>query len=82
MIWWDGPATPAWSGGVIARYPDGKPAISQTRTGLGFVIVSGPHPEAPASWQWDSGTDPDGVDHDIAAKLIRAAMNKTPLPAY
>jgi len=82
LMWYDGPYTPEWSGGVVARYPDGKPAISQTWTGKGFVIVSGPHPEAPASWQYDSGKDPDGLDHDIAAKLIRAAMNRTPLPVY
>lgn len=82
MIWYNGPSTPEWAGGVIARYPDGKAAISQTWTGLGFVIVSGPHPEAPASWQYDSGPDPDGLDHDIAVKLIKAALYRKPLRTY
>ena len=82
IIWWDGPSTPEYSHGVVARYPNGKPAISETWTGKGFVIVSGPHPEAPSSWWWDTGTDPDGVDHDIAKKLISATLNRTPLPAY
>ncbi len=82
MIWWDGPATPAWSGGVVARYPDGIPAISQTWTNKGFVIVSGVHPEAPTSWYTTSGTDPDGTDFSYAAQLIRAALNRTPLPTF
>jgi len=82
LMWWDGPKTPEWPRGVVARYPDGKPAISQAWNGLGFVVVSGPHPEAPASWQYDSGKDPDGLDHDIAAKLIRSALYRRPLPVY
>ncbi|OFZ30661.1 MAG: hypothetical protein A2622_13405 [Bdellovibrionales bacterium RIFCSPHIGHO2_01_FULL_40_29] len=82
LMWYDGPSTPEWYRGVVARYPGGKPAISQTWTGSGFVIVSGPHPEAPPSWQWDSGKDPDGTDYDIAMKLIRAALYRQPLPVY
>lgn len=82
MVWWDGPSTTEWTKGVIARYPDGKPAISQTWTGKGFVIESGIHPEAPKSWQYDTGVDPDGTDFDIAIQLIRSALNRTPLPAY
>lgn len=82
LIWWDGPATPEWQGGVVARYPDGQPAISQTWTGLGFVLLSGPHPEAPPSWQWTSGNDPDGLDYDIARKLILSALNRQPLRAF
>lgn len=57
-------------------------AISQTWTGLGFVIVSGPHPEAPVSWQYDSGVDPDGTDHDLAIKLIHSALYRQPMPVY
>ena len=82
LMWYDGPGTPEWSRGVIARYPNGRPAISQTWTGLGFVIVSGPHPEAPPSWQYDSGTDPDGLDYDIAKNLISAALFRKPLQAF
>ncbi len=82
LIWWDGPATPEWTGGVVARYPGGQPAISQTWTGAGFVTVSGPHPEAPASWQYTAGPDPDGTDYDIAKKLILSTLNRQALPAF
>lgn len=82
MTWWDGPSVTDWKAGVIARYPDGKAAISQTWTGKGFVIVSGIHPEAPKSWQYDTGVDPDGTDYDIAIQLISAALNRKPLPAF
>jgi hypothetical protein len=82
MIWWDGPSTPEWYRGVVARYPGGKPAISQTWTSQGFVVLSGPHPEAPSSWWYDTGKDPDGLDHDWARKLIQAALNRQPLPTY
>jgi glutamine amidotransferase-like uncharacterized protein len=82
LMWWGGPATPDWKGGVVAKYPDGRAAISQAWNNKGLVIVSGPHPEAPASWQYTSGTDPDGTDFDIAIKLIRAALDKKPLPVF
>ena len=82
MMWWDGPTTPEFSGGVVARYPDGKPAISQKFSGAGFVIVSGVHPEAPASWQYDSGVDLDGTDFDIAKKLIAATLYRKPMVSF
>jgi glutamine amidotransferase-like uncharacterized protein len=82
MVWWGGPATPEWSGGVIARYVNGKPAISQTASGKGLVVISGPHPEAPQSWRGTAGTDPDGLDFDYAVKMIQAALTKDPLQTY
>lgn len=49
----------AWAGGVVARYSDGKAAISQAYSGKGFVVLSGPHPEAPQGWRNTAGNEPD-----------------------
>lgn len=82
LVWWGGPYTPEWSGGVVARYKTGEPAISQTVAGNGYVVVSGPHPEAPQGWRNTAGTDSDGLDYDIALDLIQAALNHTPLAVF
>ncbi len=79
LVWWGGPATPEWSGGVVARYVNGAPAISETWSGKGYVVISGPHPEAPQSWRATAGRDSDGLDYDIAIAMIEAALNKNPL---
>jgi hypothetical protein len=82
LVWWGGPETPQWSKGVIAKYETGKPAISESWAGKGYVIVSGPHPEAPQGWRATAGNDPDGLDYDIAIELIQAALKKEPLPTF
>lgn len=82
LVWWGGPATPEWSGGVIARYATGHPAISQARSGKGFVVISGPHPEAPQSWRATAGKDSDGLDYDIALSMIHAAINQKQMPVF
>ncbi|MEW6056276.1 MAG: BPL-N domain-containing protein [Bdellovibrionota bacterium] len=82
LVWWGGPYTPEWTGGVVARYDTGQPAISQTWAGKGFVIVSGPHPEAPQSWRNTAGYDSDGLDYAVAADLIQAALKRQPLPTF
>jgi len=82
LVWWGGPSTPEWKGGVIARYADGKPAISQGWSNKGFVIVSGPHPEAPQGWRVTAGFDPDGLDYDLTKKLINSALRQSPMPAF
>jgi len=82
LVWWGGPYTPEWQHGVVARYDTGQPAISQTWAGNGFVIVTGPHPEAPQGWRSTAGNDPDGLDYDIATDLIEAALRRVPLPAF
>lgn len=79
LVWYGGPATPEWPGGVVARYSDGKPAISQAYSGKGFVVLTGPHPEAPEGWRNTAGTDPDGLDYDIAKELINSALNRAPM---
>ena len=82
LVWWGGPSTPDWTGGVVARYSNGKAAISEAWSGNGFVVLSGPHPEAPQGWRATAGTDSDGLDYDIAKELITAALNRKPLPTY
>jgi glutamine amidotransferase-like uncharacterized protein len=81
LVWWGGPSTPEWTDGVIARYANGKPAISQTFYQKGFVVLTGPHPEAPQGWRNTAGADPDGLDYELAKQLIQAALNRSPLPA-
>lgn len=82
LVWWGGPATPEWQNGVIARYETGDPAISETISGKGYVVISGPHPEAPQGWRATAGTDSDGLDYDIAIDMINAALNKQPLATF
>ncbi len=83
LLWYGGPVTPEVPGGVIARHPDGTPAISQMSSGNGFVILSGPHPAAPQSIRNTFGlVDKDGLDYDLAWKLIDAALRRAPLPAF
>lgn len=82
LVWWGGPITPEWTGGVVARYDTGKPAISQTFAGKGLVVISGPHPEAPQSWRSTAGSDSDGLDYDIAIAMFNAALKQQPLATF
>jgi len=68
---------------VVAKYPDGTPAIVEGMSGNGWVILSGVHPEAPANWRHGmTFTTPVDVDNAYAATLIDAALNRTWLPHY
>lgn len=83
LIWYGSPSTPEWSNGVVARYSNGKPAISETWSGKGYVVISGPHPEAPQGWRAGAvGTDRDGLDFDIAVEMIQSALTKSPMPVF
>lgn len=83
MLWYGGPITPDVPGAVVARYPDGKPAISQLHSGNGFVIVSGLHPTANQPILDALGlSDPSAIAPDFAWKLLDSAMRQSPLPAY
>ncbi len=82
LVWWGGPSTPEWAGGVVAKYDTGEPAISETFSGKGLVIISGPHPEAPQGWRATAGNDSDGLDYDIAIKMIQGAIQQKPLEAF
>jgi len=82
QYWEDGPQLSGW-GSVVARYPDGTPAVTEGEVGAGWVILTGVHPEAPATWR--RGMDfktPVHLDQAYAATLIRAALNRELLPHY
>jgi glutamine amidotransferase-like uncharacterized protein len=80
QYWEDGPQLTGW-GAVVARYPDRTPAIVQGQFGNGTVILTGIHPEAPERWQRGMPfRTPARMNHSYAARLIRAALNRTPLP--
>src|SRR5262249_37721262 len=72
-----GPQFTGW-GNVVAKYPDGTPAVVEGALGKGWVVLSGVHPEAPESWRRGMNfTTPANVDNAYAAMLIRAAMERT-----
>jgi glutamine amidotransferase-like uncharacterized protein len=78
--WEDGPEL-AGRGSVVARYPDGTPAVTEGTSGRGWVILVGVHPEAPPSWrQRLAFSTPIEVGHAYAATVIDAALNRTWLP--
>jgi len=82
QYWEDGPQLTGW-GAVVAKYPDGTPAIVEGMSGNGWVILSGVHPEAPAEWRRGLPfTTPVAADTAYAASLITAALNRTWLPHY
>ena len=82
MYWHDGPETSGW-GYIVAKYPDGTAAIAEGAYGKGFAILSGVHPEAPASWRTCCKfTTPLATDLAYAGTLVTAALNGTLLPHY
>lgn len=82
QYWEDGPQFTGW-GEVVGKYPDGTPAIVEGSVGQGRVILSGVHPEAPASWRRGMAFNtPVGADAAYARTLIVAALNRATLPHY
>jgi glutamine amidotransferase-like uncharacterized protein len=80
--WEDGPQLTGW-GEVVAKYPDGTPAVVQGTFGEGRVILSGIHPEAPESWRRGMRfTTPASVDNEYAVTLIDAALDGKALAHY
>ncbi len=80
--WEDGPELSGW-GDVVAKYPDGTPAVAQGMSGRGWVILTGTHPEAPQHWRRGLPfTTQAGDANAYAAMLIDAALNRTRLPHY
>lgn len=82
MYWQDGPQLSGW-GNVVARFPDGTPAIAEGMYGKGFVMFTGIHAEAPADWR--SGMNfntPLDADLAYAGTLIQSTLDGTPLPHY
>ncbi|MGV9299004.1 BPL-N domain-containing protein [Amycolatopsis sp. NPDC003676] len=80
MYFQDGPAFRLDEGShatVLATYTNGAPAVAVAPYGKGRVGVSGPHPEADASWYDEKGlTNPDGVQMDLAYELIQATVSR------
>lgn len=82
QYWEDGPQLTGW-GEVVGKYPDGTPAVVQGKSGDGWVILTGVHPEAPESWRRGLDfTTPASVDHAYAVALIRSALERRPLPHF
>ncbi len=82
QYWEDGPELSGW-GDVVAKYPDGTPAVVEGNSGSGFAILSGIHPEAPASWRKGMAFNTSvSDDNAYAAKLIRAALERKILPHF
>jgi glutamine amidotransferase-like uncharacterized protein len=82
MYWQDGPQFSGW-GQIVSKYPDGTPAMVEGKSGNGWVILAGVHPEAPASWRTGmSFTTSVATDVTYAGTLVTAAMNGTTLAHY
>lgn len=82
VYWQDGPELGGW-GNVVAKYPNGQPAITEGYLGTGFVLLSGVHYEAPSSWRTGmTFTTSLDVDLAYAKTLVNAALNRSPLPHF
>lgn len=82
VYWQDGPELSGW-GQIVAKYPDSTPAIVEGQSGTGFVIFTGIHLEAPASWRGRmTFTTPVSADLAYAGDVIEAALNASALPHF
>jgi hemoglobin len=82
QYWEAGPQLTGW-GAIVGKYPDGTPATVEGSFGKGWVILTGVHPEAPASWRGGmSFKTRTEIDNAYAATLIRAALNRERLPHF
>jgi hypothetical protein len=83
LVWWGGPFLPTIPNAVVSKYPDGTAEMVELQAGNGFVVLSGVHPEAPEDWRTEENlVDTDGLDFDIAWKLMDAALTRTRLPTF
>jgi glutamine amidotransferase-like uncharacterized protein len=82
QYWEDGPQLTGW-GSVLAKYPDGTPAVVEGTFGSGWVILAGVHPEAPENWRRGMVfSTAASADNTYALTLISATLNRTALPHY
>ncbi len=82
VYWQDGPQLSGW-GKVVAKFPDGTPAIVEGQSGEGFVIFTGVHLEAPENWRGSmSFATPVSEDLAYAETVIKAALNGTQLSHF
>jgi glutamine amidotransferase-like uncharacterized protein len=82
VYWEDGPQLSGW-GQVVAKFPDGSPAIVEGVSGKGFVIFTGVHLEAPANWRGSMNfSTPVSVNLAYAATVMQAAFDGKALPHF
>ena len=82
VYWQDGPQLSGW-GQVVAKFPDGTPAITEGTSGSGFVVFTGVHLEAPENWRGSmTFTTPVSVDLDYAGTVVQAAYSGTALSHF
>ena len=82
IYWQDGPQL-SGGGEVISKYPDGTPSMVERKSGKGWVILSGVHPEAPANWRTGLPfKTPLAADLAYAGVLVTSALNGTSLAHY
>jgi glutamine amidotransferase-like uncharacterized protein len=82
QYWEDGPQLTGW-GNVVAKYPDGTPAVSEAKYGNGLVVLTGIHAEAPESWRRGLVFNTTARrDNTYAAMLIKAALYGVPIAYY
>jgi glutamine amidotransferase-like uncharacterized protein len=82
QYWENGPQFSGW-GQIVGKYPDGTPAIVEGKSGNGWIILCGVHPEAPASWRTGMTFNTSvAVDNAYAQTLVTAALNGTSLPHF
>jgi hypothetical protein len=82
QYWEDGPEFAGW-GTIVAKYPDNTPAVVEGKSGTGWVILCGFHPEAPASWRYGmTFTTSVAVDNAYAGTLVTNALNGTSVPHF
>ena len=83
QLWFGGPVTPNVPGGVIARYPDGKPAITQFIIDNSLIILSALHPTADkAMLSAINLYQIEAITPDVAWELLDSVINKKLLPAF
>jgi glutamine amidotransferase PdxT len=82
QYWENGPQLTGF-GNIVGKYPDGTPAIVEGKSGKGWLILSGVHPEAPDSWRGGMNfSTPASVDNAYAQTLVTAAINGTSLAHF
>jgi glutamine amidotransferase-like uncharacterized protein len=82
MYWQDGPQLDGW-GDIVSKYPNGTSSMVEGSSGKGWVVLSGVHPEAPASWRIGMKfTTSLSADLAYAGTLVTAALNGTSLSHY
>lgn len=83
LLWFGGPITPDIPGGVIAKYADGNPAITQMKAGKGFVILSGLHPTATKKILAKINLyEKEAIDPALSWELLQAGLTGKPVTAF